>query len=380
MKYDLLISGGRVIDPLAKFDGSADVGLKNGLVAEMEPDLDKAEAGRVIDASGLIVVPGLIDYHAHAFIGADNLGLALDEACLSTGVTTLVDGGSVGAATFKGFKELVIDRSRVRVLSFLHISSIGLADIAVGESTYLDLHDPERAAETARAYPDLIKGIKVRQQKEIVGDNGLEPLRRAKQAAKLAGGLPVMVHVTNPPVPLREIMDLLDPGDTVTHFLHGRGYGLLNDQGRTAEEAWAARERGLIFDTARGMSNFNFEVARVALADGFLPDVISTDMTAAGRAGIVKSLPHCLATFLTLGLSLSQVIEMSTLAPARLLGWDDRIGSLQLGRIGDVALFELVEAETEFIDAEGGRLVGARRLEPRYTISDGQVAWSDLGS
>jgi len=217
MKYHLLLKGGRVVDAAAGLDGPMDVGTWGDRIAEVAPDLETSEAGRIIDVSGLIVVPGLIDLHSHAFIG-EGLGIETDETCRSTGVTTLVDGGSSGAATFTGFKELVIDRAETRLLAFLHISSIGLADHRVGESTYLDLHDPERTAQTAAEYSELIVGIKVRLTRDVIVSEraGLLPLVRARQAAD-ALGLPVMVHPQEAWCEtLDEVLAHLRRGDIVT--------------------------------------------------------------------------------------------------------------------------------------------------------------------
>jgi dihydroorotase len=375
MKYHLLLKGGRVVDAAAGLDGPMDVGTRGERIAEVAPDLETSEAERVIDARGLIVVPGLIDLHSHAFIG-EGLGIETDETCRSTGVTTLVDGGSCGAATFKGFKELLIDRAETRLLAFLHISSIGLADHRVGESTYLNLHDSEHTAQTAAEYSKLIVGIKVRLQSEAVGDNGLEPLNLAKRAASLAGGLPTMVHVTHPPVPLSEIIDLLEPGDVVTHFLHGRGMGILDEEGRVSEPVKEARRRGIIFDVGHGRNHVNFPVARVALGEGFLPDTISCDLTKPGRAGVAKNLPHCLSKFLNLGMDLISVLACATTNPARILGREGEVGTLLKGAVADVAVFALESGDFTFEDCDKNTMQGHYRLSPRYTVREGNLTWT----
>ncbi len=375
MKYDLLIKGGRVVDEGSHMDHRADIGVKGGTISDVKPDLNPLEARRVIEADGLIVVPGLIDLHAHAFLQANELGLDTDPTCLSSGVTTLVDGGSTGAATFEGFREFLIDRAETRLLAFLHIVSIGLADLRVGESTYLPLLDPQRTAEMARIYPGLILGIKVRQQREAVGDNGLEPLRRAKQAASLAGGLPTMVHVTNPPVPLVQILDLLDPGDVVTHFLHGRGMGILDGNQRVSAPVRKARDKGIIFDVGHGRNHLNFPVARIALEEGFLPDTISSDLTRQGKAGVVKDLLHCLSKFLNLGMALPSVLACATSNPARLLNLGGGIGTLREGGCADIAVLSLESGEFVFEDCDGNTLRGQHRLSHRYTIRRGRLVW-----
>ena len=176
MKYDLVIKAGRVIDFAQGLDRLMDIGISDGKIVTLAPDLDRTQAQTHLDAKGLLVTPGLIDFHAHAlFLSGMGMGSDLDDLCRMTGVTTFVDGGSAGAATFPVFKEQFIDSCQTRIRAFLHISSIGLADLEVGESTYLDLHDPERAADAARKYPQWIMGFKVREQIAVVGTNRLAP-------------------------------------------------------------------------------------------------------------------------------------------------------------------------------------------------------------
>ncbi len=263
----------------------------------------------------------------------DERPASTDSVCASTGVTTFIDGGSAGAANFEGMREFVISRSRVRILAFLNISVIGLTYLKVGELNHFPYADPDAAAEVARAHPDLILGIKVRNQIEVVKDAGLEPLRLALRAARMAGEIPIMVHVTNPPVPFDAILALLRPGDIVSHFLHGRGHGLLDEGGKVRE------------------------VARAAIEQEFYPDTISSDLSSGGSAGVVKDLPTTLSKFLKLGMPLVEVVRAATATPARVIG---REGEL-------------------FEDADGNSLRGGLRLTPCLTIKDGQLWWKRSG-
>lgn len=375
MKYDLLLMGGKIVDKTSSIDRVMDIGVEGEVIAEVGPDLNPSEARRVIDVSGFLVSPGLIDFHAHAFLGARELGIETDPTCLASGVTTLVDAGSTGAATFEGFKEFLIERAETRLLAFLHISSIGLADLLTGESTYLPLLNPQRTAEMANKYPGLILGIKVRQQKENVGNNGIEPLKLAKKAASLAGGLPTMVHVTNPPVPLSQILDLLEPGDIVSHFLHGRGMGILNAENRVYASVREARLRGIIFDVGHGRNHLNFPVARRALDEGFLPDTISSDLTRQGKAGVVRNLLHCLSKFLTLGMDLPSVLACATINPAHIMKMEGVIGTLKKGACADIAVLSLEAGEFDFEDCDGHTIRGQKRLASQYTIRRGKLVW-----
>ena len=375
MPYDLLLKGGKIVDKASFPDRIMDIGVEGEIITEVRPGINPSEARRVIDVSGCLVAPGLIDLHAHAFVGASELGVETDPTCLASGVTTLVDAGSTGAATFEGFKEFLIDRAQTRLLAFLHISSIGLADLQVGESTYLPFLNPLRCAEMAKKYPGLILGIKVRQQKENVGNNGIEPLKRAKKAAVLAGGLPTMVHVTNPPVPLSQMLDLLEPGDIVSHFLHGRGMGILDADRRIYASVREAREKGIIFDVGHGRNHLNFAVARQALDEGFLPDTISSDLTKGGKAGVVKDLLHCLSKFLTLGMDLPSLLACATNHPARIMKLEGTIGTLKKGACADVAVLSLETGEFVFEDCDGQTIQGQRRLAARYTIRRGKLVW-----
>jgi dihydroorotase len=380
MCFDLIIKGGRVIDPATGLDGKLDIGIAEGKISKISLSLDIAEAQDVIDAGKRVVTPGLIDFHAHSlFLNGSGLGPELDHVCRSTGVTTLVDGGSSGAATFPVLKELLIDSSETMICAFLHISTIGLADLTVGESTCLDLHQPEQAAETAKAFPETIVGIKVRQQAEVVGNNGVEPLKLAKRAALMAGGIATMVHVTHPPVPLKQILELLDPGDIVSHFLHGKGMGILDEDGNISACVLEARQKGILYDVGHGSNHFDFDIARRAIMEGFFPDTISTDLTRKNMTGVVKNLPHTLSKFLNLGMDLGSVIACATNNPARILGKEGSIGTIKEGAIADIAIFELESGDFLFEDSQGKVLAGKIRLAPAGTIRKGKVTWQKRG-
>lgn len=369
----LLLRGGTVMDPGAGLTGALDVRVRDGLITEVAAGLPP-DGDTVHDVTGRLVLPGLIDLHAHCFAGAWDFGPRTDDIARSTGVTTWVDGGSAGAGTFEGMREWVLSRSRVRMLAFLNISAIGLAYLKIGELNHLAYADVDAAVGAARDHADLILGIKVRNQLEVVGDAGLEPLRRAVRAADAIGGR-VMLHCTNPPVPLAELLALLRPGDVVSHFLHGRGHGILDEKGKVSREVRAARERGIVFDVAHGRMHVNFPVARAAFAEGFYPDTISSDLTTGGAAGCVKDLPTTMGKFLSLGMPLADVVRAVTAVPARVIGRAGKLGTLRPGAVADVAVFALEEGSFDYEDAHGQHITGRQRFVPALTLRAGEVWW-----
>lgn len=369
----LLLRGGEVMDPGAGLTGALDVRVRDGLITEVAAGLSP-DGDAVLDVSGRLVLPGLIDLHAHCFAGAADFGPRTDDIARSTGVTTWIDGGSAGAGTFEGMREFVLSRSRVRMLAFLNISAIGLAYLKIGELNHLAYADVDAAVGAARDHADLILGIKVRNQLEVVGDAGLEPLRRAVRAADAIGGR-VMLHCTNPPVPLAELLALLRPGDVVSHFLHGRGHGILDEKGKVSRDVRAARERGVVFDVAHGRMHVNFPVVRAAFAEGFYPDTISSDLTTGGAAGCVKDLPTTMGKFLSLGMPLADVVRAVTAAPAQVIGRAGKLGTLRPGTVADVAVYALEEGSFDYEDAHGQHITGRQRFVPALTLRAGEIWW-----
>jgi len=367
---DLAITGGRVIDAANGVDALADVGVNAGRIVEAGPGV---EARRTIDATGLLVVPGLIDLHVHVFPGVSHYGVEPDEHCLLRGVTTAVDTGSAGAATFPGFRRWVIERARTRVLAFLHVAVQGMISSLVGELEDPRWASPALSVVCANEHPDVIVGMKVRLGYQMVGQDPERAFVAARKAADRLE-LPLMVHVIDLPRPLAWLLPRLGEGDVVTHCFHGsEGGSLLDDRGRVIPEAHAARDRGVLFDIGHGVGSFTFRVARAALEQGFQPDTISSDIHVYNVDGPVFDQSTTLSKLLHLGMDLPAVIEATTAAPARAVRRGDTIGSLAAGREADVTMLEIVAGEHDLVDAAEQHEVAATRLVPRWVVRGGEV-------
>lgn len=376
MPYDLLLRGGEVIDPANSRHGVMDVAISKGKIVAVEPSMVDAEAVETIDVRGKLVTPGLIDIHAHVFFNSYDMGEQTDRICAASGVTTVCDAGSAGSANFPGLRYLVQQSVRTRFRAFVHLSALGIvAPERAGELLNASYADPEGCAETICANRDLAIGVKLRFSNNIVWQYDTEPLRLARKAADMAD-VPLMVHITDSPLPLPEILNFMKPGDIVTHCLHGHKYGIMDlAQDSILKEVWDAQKNGIIFDCAHGRSgHFNFPLVRKALDHGFLPDTISSDLTLRSAThGPVFDLPTTMSKLLNFGVSIDDVVLRVTANPARAIGAAGRLGTLQPGATADVGVFDLEEGAFEFIDTDGNRITGNKRLVAALTVKDGRV-------
>ena len=366
----MLIRGGAVVDPSQGLHASRDVRLAAGRVAELGDGLAPGPGEEVVDARGWLVLPGLIDLHVHVFAGGSHYGIEPDPHCLATGTTTVVDAGSAGAFTFPAFRRYVIEVARTRILPFLNLGATGMLRADVGELAELRFLDRGAALSTIEAHRDLIQGIKVRLSRDIVGAHARVALHTALEVSA-AARLPIMVHVGDTPIPLAEILDQLRPGDVLTHCFHGREEGILDERGQVRPAARRAAERGVYFDVGHGRGSFAFSVACRALAQGFRPGTISSDLHVYNVDGPVFDLATTMSKFLHLGLPLDEVVEMTTTAPARALRGPAGLGSLAPGAPADVTLMELREGPVVFEDTVGETVTGTRRLVPVGVIREG---------
>ena len=361
--YDLIIKGGRVIDPSVGLDAVRDVAIAGGKIAAVETDI-AGDAAQTIDARGKIVSPGLIDIHTHAGRTKEGPPLALQD-----GVTGWVDAGSAGADNIDEIAAVARGAPQIgRVL--VNISRVGVAQGG-------ELHDLNRAnvalAQGAIArHRDVVVGVKARLSEAVAGTNDLEALRRAQEAAA-PFNLPVMIHIGQSVSPMRAILPLLKRGDIVTHMYAPVPNGILDDQGRLFPDVTAARRRGVLFDFGNGVvDHFDWATVERATKQGFWPDTFSTDWNVRSKTTGVVDFPNVMSKFIMFGMPLSQIIACATVNAARVFpSFDDR-GTLNVGAPADVAIMELREGTFEFLDNYKGTRTGRQRLFPAGTVLAGK--------
>jgi dihydroorotase len=378
--HDLVVAGGRVLCAATGVDEIADVAIDDGRITAVGPDLagrERAEAG------GLLVVPGLIDLHVHVYDGVSHYGIDADTYLLRRGTTTGVDVGSAGAQTFPGLRRMVVERARTRIYAYLHIAVEGMISRLVGELEDIRWASVEQCVRVAEANRDVIAGVKLRAGYQMVGPDPRPAVGLALEAAETLR-LPLMVHVIDMGMPLPELLARMRPGDVVTHCFHGNDGGLLDGEGRVWPEAFAARERGILFDVGHGSGSFTWRIAREALAQGFPPDTISSDIHTYNHAGPVHDLPRTLSKLLHLGMPLGDVIAAATSRVGAHLGHvaPAGLGTLATGAPGDLSLLELQRGSFPLCDGEhrlsrGVTESAGERLVARSVVRAGAVVACD---
>jgi dihydroorotase len=379
-KFDLVIKGGDVLDPSQSLRGKRDIGIRYGLVEAVEADIPAARALRVLEANGKLVTPGLIDLHAHVYPYGSAIGIPADELVANQCTTTCVSAGDAGANNFAAFRRHVVGQSRTRLYAFVHIANIGLAGFPVPELYNIDYARVDEAARTVAENADMVIGIKVRMSENVIAKHGLEPLKRAISACEKSGtSAKVMCHIGG--VETRELMsqilDLLRPGDILTHAYSGApniGGAFTNivQDGRLLPAALAAKQRRVVFDVGHGGGSFDYTVAEPAIAQGAPPDTISSDIHVfSGNTPGMPYLTWVMSKFLGLGFSLEQVIAMATVNPAKAINRGGKLGTLQVGAPGDVAIMEFVEGPVSFVDTRNNKRDGKAHLKPAQTVTAG---------
>src|ERR1700675_4606346 len=374
MPFDLVLRGGRVIDPSQKLDAVADVAFAAGKVVMVGNAL-KADPGTdVRDVSGYIVTRGLIDLHTHVYWGGTSLGIDAEEFCRTSGVTTSVDTGSAGPGNFAGFRKHVIEPSQVLILAYLHVSHAGIFGfsnrVMVGESADLRLMNPIDAVEVANANRDVIVGIKVRVGLHASGTSGAVPLRIALEVAD-AVGMPLMAHIDHPPPSYEEVIEMLRPGDILTHAFRPFPNSPATHQGTVKKEVLDARKRGVQFDIGHGKRSFAFKTARAMLSNGFQPDTISSDVHVLCINGPAFDQVTPMSKFLCMGMPLPDVVKASTVNAAMALRRPE-LGSLKPGSVGDATLISVREGQFDYVDVVGEHLIGDRKIVPEGAVIGGR--------
>lgn len=380
--YDIVITGGHVVDPRNNIDEVMDVAIRDGSIALVAAAIDTAGARQVVEAHGLYVVPGLIDIHTHHFWGS-NLDQAYmdgpnafppDGFTFRNGVTTIVDAGSPGWSSFEKYKRQTIDLSKTRVLAFLNIVGQGMRG-SVYEQNTSDM-DSRMAALMAKRYKDHVVGFKVA---HFEGADWT-PIDRAVQAGELAGGIPVMVDFggSTPPLPIKELfLNHLRPGDIFTHCfaqLNSREFLVDLERREIKPFVYEARDRGIVFDVGYGGISFAYSQAIPAIKAGFYPNTLSTDLHIGSMNAAMKDLLTVMDKFIAMGMDFNAVIKAVTWEPARVIKREE-LGHLSVGVPADVAVLGIRKGDFGFFDYTGHREAGDKRLECEVTIRNGEVVY-----
>jgi dihydroorotase len=369
MNYDLLIKGGEVIDPGGGRGGRLDVATKRGRIAALDRDIPAEAAGQVIDARGQIVTPGLVDLHTHVYHHVTFWGIDPDPVAARSGVTTWLDVGSAGAFNWPGFREYVVKPADVRIYGLLNISAIGLT-AKTGELLNLDYCDVDLCCKLIDRHRDLILGVKVRIDQHTTGASGIEPLRRARQAAERCD-LPLMIHIGVGPPAIEAVLALLRPGDILTHCFTGNSMRIVDERGALLAAAKRAWDAGVIMDIGHGAGSFSFETAEALIGAGYRPDVISSDIHQLSIHGPLFDMPTCMSKFLALGMPLDEVVRAATARPAAALSLPE-LGTLRVGAPADLALFRIHDGRFTFYDVHMNQREGTQLIRNTLTIAGGR--------
>jgi dihydroorotase len=395
LPYDLLIKGGHVLDPGEGLDSKLDIGITGGRIAAIEPNIDAAEAKRVVEVKGdnRYVTPGLIDIHTHVAYGATTPGVGMgccdpDQVGVQSGVTTVLDCGSVGVANIGVLQTHVIPKAKTRIIPFVNVGSYAHTMPGFADVNSLDDVNAKAIAGAIEASPGFIKGLKLRMVGEVAR-NQYEELVTACKAISREHHIPLMVHIGDMRAEdydkaskaTRFLLNNFDAGDILTHLATPSAGGVMADEARTQiiPELQEARNRGVVLDPALGAGNFGFDVARTQADIGLIPDTISSDLTAGGRGRIVYSLMECMGRFMAVGYTVADMVRMSTANAAKALGLQDEIGALKVGREADITIFDVVNGKWKFIDTTQKEFTGEKAMTPALTIRAGEVIAPEWG-
>ena len=373
--YDIVIKNGTVIDPSQGIHEVMDIAISRGKIIDLQRGINASNARYVIDASGMIVTPGLIDLHVHCCYGIIHIAIDPELTCLAKGSTTVLDAGSTGELNFMGFKRYVIKNSRTRIFALLNIESLGMIEYSRSNQKWASLItgkdelfiNVEGTVDVIKENRDVILGIKW-------AHHSLKGVKLAREAADKAGCLLMAENHHQP-----ETLKYMKKGDIITHLYHGLHQeehdGLLDEDGNVQSEFFDAKRRGVIMDVGHGARSFRWPVAEKAIEEGIKPDTISTDLYIESLNGPARDMPTTMSKFLYLGLSLEEVIRASTTTPAEVIKKQEYIGTLRVGACGDVAIFKLEEGKFSLFDVAGEGRISRQRLVTVRVIRNGEVVY-----
>jgi dihydroorotase len=379
-KYDLVIRGGEVLDPSQSLRARRDIGIRWGVIEAVQEAIPAERALKSIDASGKLVMPGLIDLHSHVYPYGSAIGIPADELVQFQATSTVVSAGDAGVNNLAALRRFIVAQTRARMYAFVHIANNGLSAFPAAELYNIDVAQTEACAMALAENRDFLLGVKVRMSENVIYKHGLEPLKRAIQACEMCGWpAKMMVHIggVESKELMSQILDLLRPGDVLTHAYSGAPnmsnvFTNIVQDGKLLPAALAAKQRGVMFDVGHGGGSFDFTVADVAIAGGCAPDTISSDIHVfSGNSPGIPFLPNVMSKFMTLGFTLEQVVAMATIAPAKIIDRAPKIGTLQVGAPGDVAIMELAEGPVSFVDTRNNKRDGKAHLKPVQTVING---------
>jgi len=367
-RYDILIKNGEIRDPGRGFRSRSDIAISNGKIAAIEQSIAADQALDVVDARDLYVTPGLIDLHTHCFWGGSGTGIEADPVAARSGTTTWVDAGSFGYDQVEGFRRFAVLRSQARIFGYIYLyPSSRNPDIDPLKYVRGLVRQTGEAAQTNR---DIILGIKFQAGSNMNGRYSLELLKIARELCDQFK-LPLMTHISFAPPETPEVMELMRPGDVVTHCYNGHTLGIIDRDGNIKPGVREARERGVLFDVGHGLGSFNFAAARKALQAGFLPDTISTDIYTLNLNGPVYDLPTTMSKFLFLGMSFDEVLTRTTTNAARVINWIQGLGRIEVGAPADLALLAMEEGEFRLVDSQKNTVTAKQRIVSRLTLCRG---------
>jgi dihydroorotase len=368
-RYDILIKKGEIRDPGRNFRKHADVAILNGTIADIREDIAADRALDIIDASGLYVTPGLIDTHTHCFWGGTGIGIEPDPVAARSGATTWVDAGSFGYDQVEGFRRLVVLRSQSRIFGYVYLypssRNPDIDPISYVRSVM------QRTGEAAVANRDIILGIKFQVGSNMNGKYSLPFLKIARELCDQFN-LPLMAHISFAPPETPEVMELMRPGDVVTHCYNGHTLSIIDQDGNIKPAVREARARGVLFDVGHGLGSFNFAAARKAIEAGFVPDTISTDIYSLNINGPVYDLPTTMSKLLYLGMSFDEVLKRTTANPAKVINRVQGLGRIEVGAPADVALLAIDEGEFQLVDSQKNAVTAKQRIVSRLSICRGK--------